>query len=80
MPIYEYEHHPPVDDCQQVFELLQRMSEEATTLCPVCGKPVRRMVGRFAPRVAILGSANIRDKGFTRLVRKDKGVYEVEKK
>jgi putative FmdB family regulatory protein len=80
MPIYVYEHLDGTpDDCQEQLEVIQRMSEAHLTVCPVCERPVRRVVARFAPRVSILGAANVRDKGFTRLVRKDKGVYEREK-
>lgn len=47
MPIYEYEHvkgHGP--KCEGLFEEMQAMSAAAFTVCPVCGKPVQRVVSR----------------------------------
>ena len=41
MPIYEY-------SCNQcgTFEKMQRFSEEALTVCPVCSEPVKRLISR----------------------------------
>lgn len=35
MPIYEYQ----CQDCQHKAEVLQKISEPALTVCPVCDKP-----------------------------------------
>lgn len=41
MPIYEYECH----DCQHHFELIQKISDEPTGICPHCqGHQVERLV------------------------------------
>lgn len=42
MPVYEYE----CDACQKVFELQQRISDKALTVCPQCGGSVRKLISR----------------------------------
>jgi putative FmdB family regulatory protein len=75
MPIYEYEHmHTP---CRlgQVFEQRQSLEEAALTRCPGCGGAVRKVISRThvnTPRT----NSELRDLGFTKLVRRDDGVYE----
>ncbi len=79
MPIYEYEHvktHGPA--CELVFEEMQAMSAEPLTVCPVCGKPVHRIVSLSIGKMNKFAKTNLKDKGFTKLVRRDKGVYEKE--
>ena len=81
MPIYEYE----VDGgqckiCKGRFELMRPVSAPALTNCPVCRKPVHKLVSRVsAPDVAKgLSVSDAKAAGFTVLKRRDKGVYEVE--
>jgi putative FmdB family regulatory protein len=40
MPTYEYE----CDKCRRVFEVRQRISEPALTICDVCGGALRRLL------------------------------------
>src|SRR5262245_8843214 len=40
MPTYEYE----CSKCRRVFEIRQRISEPALTVCEVCGGEVRRLL------------------------------------
>lgn len=40
MPIYSYR----CNDCGHEFDQRQRMSEDALTVCPVCGGNIRRVV------------------------------------
>src|SRR5881628_2034001 len=40
MPTYEYECHK----CRRTFEIRQRISEPALTVCDVCGGEVRRLL------------------------------------
>ena len=42
MPTYEYE----CTVCQHRFEVSQGIKEEALSTCPVCGKPVKRVIGK----------------------------------
>lgn len=76
MPIYEYEH---LDDefCEfgHVFEFQQSLSKDALTLCPLCQRPVKKLislVGVSCPKT----NSELKDLGFTKLVRRDDGVYE----
>jgi putative FmdB family regulatory protein len=75
MPIYEYEHTDAACDLGAVFEQRQSMSEPPLGQCPLCGRSVRKRVSRVnvsAPKT----NGELRDMGFTKLVRRDDGVYE----
>ena len=50
MPIYEYR----CDDCEQVFEAIQRISDEPLDACRHCGGAARRIVS--SPAIQFLGS------------------------
>ena len=50
MPIYEYQ----CKDCEHVFDVLQKISDEPLTYCPECGKPELRK---------LLSAPNFRLKG-----------------
>jgi putative FmdB family regulatory protein len=77
MPIYEYE--PQDGDCKICggrFELRRPMDREALKACPLCKKPVRKVVSaahtpRSLPTISAAKSA-----GFQVLKRRDEGVYE----
>ena len=79
MPIYEYEH---ADDaggarCElgAQFEHVQSIREEALKVCPRCGRPVRRLISRTFVSTP-QSNTELRDLGFTKLVKRDSGVYE----
>ena len=75
MPIYEYEHLDSPCGRGQIFDQRQSMSDDPLTRCPDCGGPVRKIVSRInisAPK----SNAELRDLGFTKLVKRDDGVYE----
>lgn len=79
MPIYEYKHTAKVGDtCEEVFEVFQKMADDALSKCPVCGEPVQKILSRFAGGADKLAPSRLKDLGFTKLVRRDKGVYEKE--
>lgn len=44
MPIYEYE----CQDCQNVLEVIQRISEEPLSHCPDCSGTLKKMVSMSA--------------------------------
>lgn len=84
MPVYEYH----CDANGQTIDVVHSMDAELTTWLEVCyvaqvplGEtdplaPVRRVLTR-APGVSVVqGNAELRDQGFTKLVRRDTGVYE----
>ncbi len=50
MPIYEYR----CDDCEQVFEAIQRISDEPLDACRHCGGAAHRIVS--SPAIQFLGS------------------------
>ncbi len=50
MPIYEYR----CDDCEQVFEAIQRISDEPLDACRRCGGAAQRIVS--SPAIQFLGS------------------------
>lgn len=78
MPIYEYqvaEGHEGCGKCRPGFDVLQSMKDDALTTCPDCGAPVRKLVfpvGISSPK----SNAELKNLGFTKLVRRDQGVYE----
>jgi putative FmdB family regulatory protein len=41
MPTYEYE----CEECGNVFDCFQKMSDDPLTECPKCGGSVRRLIG-----------------------------------
>jgi putative FmdB family regulatory protein len=75
MPTYEYEH---IDDpCirGKVFEVRQSLNDPPLAVCPTC----KGMVKKIMSRVGISrpkSDSELRDMGFTKLVRRDDGVYE----
>ena len=75
MATYEYEHLQGHCKLGRVFDWDQPMSAQPLSACPECGKPVKRLIS--APTItASKSNAEIRDTGFTKLVRREHGVYE----
>jgi putative FmdB family regulatory protein len=75
MPIYEYQHLDAPCALGRLFEHRQPMAESALKRCPSCGGPVEKVVSRIninTPR----GTSDLKDLGFTKLVKRDDGVYE----
>jgi putative FmdB family regulatory protein len=75
MPIYEYEHLEAACGLGQVFEQRQSMTDPPLEHCPACGRQVRKQISRInvsSPKT----NGELRDMGFTKLVRRDNGVYE----
>jgi putative FmdB family regulatory protein len=75
MPIYEYEHLDGACGLGRVFEHRQPMTEAALTQCPACGATVGKVISRIninTPK----GNSALKDLGFTKLVKRDDGVYE----
>ena len=71
MPIYEYR----CESCGHEMEAIQKMSDAPLSDCPECGQPVRKlisMVGISVPKT----NSELKDLGFTKLVKRDDGVYE----
>jgi putative FmdB family regulatory protein len=75
MPIYEYEHFKNPCSLGKVFEYKQSLDDKQLTRCPRCSEPVRKIISSInisCPKT----NSELRDLGFTKLVKRDDGVYE----
>lgn len=75
MPTYEYQHLKGTCPRGEVFEFNQSIQDSPLITCPDCGEPVRKLISRMnisTPKT----NSELKDLGFTKLVRKDGGVYE----
>jgi putative FmdB family regulatory protein len=75
MPIYEYEHLGEPCSLGKIFDTKQSINDEPLTQCPNCLSPVRKRISRVGINISKT-NAEIRDLGFTKLVKRDDGVYE----
>ncbi len=75
MPIYEYEHLGKPCLSGKRFELKQSIQDESLKECPTCKGAVRKRISRVGLCLS-KSNAEIRDMGFTKLVKRDDGVYE----
>ena len=75
MPIYEYEHLDRECELGRHFEISQSITSERLTACPECGQPVKRLISLCAVSTPKTNS-DLKNHGFTKLVRRDNGVYE----
>jgi len=79
MPIYEYELvEGECHICDGRFELNRPISRPDLDKCPLCRKPVCKVISRTSsPKVSKAPSlTDAKKAGFTVLERRDKGVYE----
>ncbi len=75
MPVYTYEHTGKACEAGEVIEIKQSMKDAPLTVCPHCGGAVHKVLSRVfvsTPR----GNSSLKDLGFTKLVKRDTGVYE----
>ncbi|MDR1657897.1 MAG: zinc ribbon domain-containing protein [Deltaproteobacteria bacterium] len=77
MPIYTYQHSKDNPDCEHVptFDFEQMSRDFPLSVCPWCGKPVDRLLSTPTIKKKLF-DCELRDKGFTKLVRVDDGLYE----
>jgi len=80
MPIYIYEHTAEHDDCPVEFERYEKITSKGITKCPICGHPVQRIIKEVHFSIDRLAPSHLNEVGMKKLVRKDKGLYEVENK
>ena len=83
MPVYVYEVINDDGEEGQIFEVMQRMSEEPLTKHPMTGQPVRRIIQQ--PNIATkytsshekktLSNENLAAKGFTKYEKAGNGEY-----
>ena len=75
MPIYEYEHIGGSCAKGHVIEAKQSVNDIPLTACPYCHGSVRKIMSLnfvSTPKT----NSELRDSGFTKLVKRDDGVYE----
>ncbi len=75
MPIYEYEHSDQFCSLGKAFDATQSIHDATLTTCPQCGRPVRKLISLSKINTPKTNTER-RDQGFTKLVRRDKGIYE----
>ena len=79
MPIYEYQvEGGDCHLCGGCFELRRPADREPLTDCPVCRRPVHKMVSQVNTpnKTKPVSISDAKKAGFTVLERRDKGVYE----
>lgn len=81
MPIYEYIAADPENCCRicaRGFELQRPVDRAPLENCPMCRKPIRKVISRVSvPKItAPLSVSAAKNAGFSILKRRDKGVYE----
>lgn len=75
MPVYEYTHDAEPCGLGAEFEYIHSIKDAALTHCPQCGGPIHRLISRAffsSPQ----SDSDLRGMGFTKLVKRDTGVYE----
>ena len=81
MPTYHYIAENPEEGCPRCrkgFDLRRPVSRPALSQCPLCKKPVRKVLSKFnTPKVSKpLSVSDAKKAGFTVLKRVNKGEYE----
>jgi len=75
LPVYEYEHTEKTCSLGKTFTLTRSIHDEPIHRCPACNRPIQKLVSVCnisTPK----SNSELRDLGFTKLVRRDDGVYE----
>lgn len=75
MPVYEYEHTNDACALGKAFDIVQSIKDPPLSVCPQCGQPVVKLISLASISVQ-RSNAELRDLGFTKLVKRDTGVYE----
>ena len=77
MPIYVYKATGKgCASCCEGFEQMQSMQAKPLKKCPQCGGAVKKIPAQCSGYSPVMSNSNLRDKGFTKLVKRDKGAYE----
>ncbi len=81
MPLYEYIAEDPEGGCRvcsRGFELRRPVDRAPLEACPLCKKPVRKLISSInTPKVAKpLSVSDAKSAGFTVLEKRDEGTYE----
>jgi putative FmdB family regulatory protein len=76
MPVYEYEHIGDACESGKIFEVRQVIHDLPLNQCPTCRGQVRRLIPTTHVQSSRRSDRELRDLGFTKLVRKDEGLFE----
>lgn len=78
MPTYEYEHVDQENlSCEDPFEVVQSVSENALSVCPTCGKPVKKLISKTSFIMTTnMSPESVAQKGFTTYRKTGHGTYE----
>ncbi|MCP4109538.1 MAG: zinc ribbon domain-containing protein [Desulfobacteraceae bacterium] len=75
MPTYEYQHIDEPCERGKVFEIKQSINDAPLAVCPRCKGMVKKLISRVSISTQ-KSDSELRDLGFTKLVKRDDGVYE----
>ncbi len=75
MPVYEYEHTKSSCSLGRIFEVVQSLNDAKLLSCPQCHQPINKLISKVGIAVP-KSNGELRDMGFTKLVRREDGVYE----
>ncbi|MBF0225656.1 MAG: zinc ribbon domain-containing protein [Desulfobacterales bacterium] len=75
MPTYEYTHLDEPCEKGDVFEVIQSINDSPLAVCPKCKGMIKKIISRTSIKKTKLNS-ELKDLGFTKLVKRDDGVYE----
>ena len=84
MPIYEYESENPDDPelscsvCAKGFELLRPIGRQALEQCPLCSRPIMKLVSRVNTKIATkeFSDSEAKSAGFNVLEKNCDGGYD----
>jgi len=79
MPFYEYEHCEAGSPlCEVRFTLRRRLNAPELTHCPLCRKPVRKVLSAFSTpsKLKPFSVSQAKGAGFTVLKKTGRGEYE----
>ena len=84
MPLYEYISENADDPekscrvCAKGFELRRPVDREALEKCPLCRRPIRKVISRVnSPKITKpMSVSDAKKAGFTIMEKRDEGVYE----
>jgi putative FmdB family regulatory protein len=81
MPLYEYEVCDGQNGCKicgGTFTLRRPITAPQVTQCPLCKRPVRKLISQFSSPTKLkpLSVSDAKNAGFTVLKRVSKGEYE----